>query len=205
MSPVMYMTQKQLPLGCVVLSAGAAGRFGENKLLAELGGKSLIRRTLETVPAEIFSRVAVVTGYDEIRTLAEEFGFVCVRNDRPERGQSLSVRLGVEAVAPVSRGILFMVADQPLLRRESVVSLIEAWQAHPDYIVSAAGNGIRGNPCVFPERFFPELCALDGDVGGGAVIRRHRSALLLHELPAAELLDADTPAALEAIRNIYGS
>ena len=60
-------------------------------------------------------------------------------------------------------------------------------------------NGIRGNPCLFPARFFPELRALQGDCGGSAVIRRHEDALLLYEVPAGQLTDVDTRDALTAL------
>ena len=48
-------------LGCVVMAAGNARRFGENKLAAQLRGRSLILRALEAVPAEKFHTVVVVT------------------------------------------------------------------------------------------------------------------------------------------------
>ena len=38
-------------VGCVVMAAGNGARFGSNKLLAELEGRSLIRRALDAVPA----------------------------------------------------------------------------------------------------------------------------------------------------------
>ena len=68
-------------LGCVVMAAGNARRFGENKLAAELDGRSLIRRALEAVPGEEFKRVAVVTQYPEVLELAEQFRFSAVRNE----------------------------------------------------------------------------------------------------------------------------
>lgn len=36
-------------IGCVVMAAGNARRFGENKLAAQLRGRSLILRALEAV------------------------------------------------------------------------------------------------------------------------------------------------------------
>ena len=39
--------------GCVVMAAGNASRFGENKLLALWRGRSLIERALAAVPAVI--------------------------------------------------------------------------------------------------------------------------------------------------------
>ena len=110
--------------GCVVLAAGSARRFGGNKLTAAVEGVALIRRALSAVPAERFSRVAVVTQYPEIRELAKEFSFTPVRNDAPEAGVSRSIALGLAALGNCP-GALFLVADQPLLRRESVdLSLI---------------------------------------------------------------------------------
>ena len=53
---------------------------------------------------------------------------------------------------------------------------------------------------MFPERFFAELCALTGDVGGSAVVRAHPEALALFEVAGEELADVDTPAALNALR-----
>ena len=185
--------------GCVVLAAGSARRFGGNKLTAAVAGVTLIRRALSAVPAERFSRVAVVTQYPEIWELAKEFSFTPVRNDAPEAGVSRSIALGLAALGNCP-GALFLVADQPLLRRESVDALVTLWLEKPDGIAALGHGGVRGNPCFFPARLFPELRALQGDRGGAAVIRRHEDLLTLLEVDPRELQDADTPEALAAIR-----
>ena len=97
--------------------------------------------------------------------------------------------------------ILYQVADQPLLRRESVRAEVEFFRRHPDRIVAMGHGGVRGNPCIFPARFFPELTALEGDRGGSAVIHRHEDALTLFEISPDELRDVDTPMALAALRD----
>ena len=91
----------ELRIGCLVMAAGSGSRFGRNKLEAVVDGKSLLRRSLEAVPAEEFAQVTVVTQYDAAAALAEEFGFTVVRNDRPEDGLSRTVHLGTEALAAV--------------------------------------------------------------------------------------------------------
>ena len=192
----MKMDQKP---GCVVLAAGSASRFGGNKLLATVEGQALIRRALSAVPAEQLSAVAVVTQYPEILDLAREFSFTPVRNDAPEAGVSRSIALGLAALGDCP-GALFLVADQPLLRRESVEALVALWQRQPDGVAALGHGGVRGNPCLFPARLFPELLALRGDRGGSAVIRRHEDVLTLLEVDPRELQDADTPEALERIR-----
>lgn len=194
------MQNSNLPVGCLVMAAGNAERFGENKLAAVVDGKTLIERALEAVPAERFAAVCVVTQYDEVEALARRFGFRCVRNAHPERGLSYTVRLGTEALQGECRAIAYLVSDQPLLRRESVAALADFYLAHPSNIVGASHGGKRGNPCIFPEAYFPELCAIEGDIGGSVVIRKHEENLLLYEIAEQELTDVDTPKALEELK-----
>ena len=182
------------------MAAGNAARFGENKLAAVVNGKTLIERALDAVPADRLAAVCVVTQYGEAEAEALRRGFRCVRNDRPGDGVSRTVRLGTEALAGICDAILYLVSDQPLLRRESVAALVDYYRKNPDRIVGAAHGGQRGNPCVFPAGYFPELCALTGDVGGGSVILAHADKLLLFEIGEEELADVDTKEALAALQ-----
>ena len=111
-------------IGCLIMAAGNASRFGSNKLAAKVDGKMLIEHALETVAREEFASVTVVTQYDEVLVLARRFGFTVLVNPFPEWGASHTVRLGTEAMADCD-AILYQVADQPLLRRESVRAEVE--------------------------------------------------------------------------------
>ena len=190
--------EQTLTLGCLVMAAGSGRRFGGNKLAAELDGKTLIRRALEAVPGARFSAVTVVSQYEDIEELAGQFGFAAIHNDRPDLGLSRTIQLGTEAMRSCD-GILYMVADQPRLRQETVARIVEVFCQHPDRIVGAGHNGRRGNPNLFPAKFFPELMAITGDHGGSSVIRAHEDELLLVEADAEELFDCDTPEALESL------
>ena len=186
-------------IGCVVMAAGNARRFGENKLAAQLRGRSLILRALEAVPAEKFDKVVVVTQYPEVMRLAGEFHFAAIHNPHPDYGISHTIELGLTALRDCD-GVLFQVSDQPLLRRESVAELVDRWRTRPEKIVALGHGGVRGNPCLFPARFFPELLELREDHGGNTVIRRHEADLLLLDVPAEELRDVDTAQALEELK-----
>lgn len=187
-----------MQIGCVVMAAGMGSRFGGNKLAQEWHGKSLIRHALEAVPADRLAAVVVVTQYPEVVELAKEFHFTVIVNSAPERGQSHTIHLGVNALSACD-ALLFQVADQPLLRRESVAHLIDLYRLHPDRIVGLGHGGQRGNPCIFPARFYPELLQIEGDRGGNTVIRQHEEDLLLWEVPACELRDIDTREALSQL------
>ncbi len=193
--------KNRLTLGCVLLAAGNARRFGGNKLTASLDGRSLIVRALEVIPIEDLESVVVVTQYPEIMRLGKEFHFAAIHNAHPELGLSHSLQMGLTALRDCD-GILFLVADQPLLQRTSVASLISLWRKQPEKIAALAHNGVRGNPCIFPSRLFHELMSLVGDTGGSAVIRRHEQDVILLEADAQELADVDTVSTLEDLHTM---
>lgn len=184
--------------GCLIMAAGSSTRFGANKLLTPVQGRSMIRRVLDAVPAERFARVTVVTRYPEILQLARDYGFDALENRRPELGASHTVALGTQHMCSCA-AICYLVADQPLLRRESIARLLDRWEREPDAIFRAACGTQQGNPCLFPRRFFPELMALTGDRGGSAVLRRHPASVRLVPVDARELYDCDTPQQLQQL------
>ena len=196
--------EKQWKLGCVVMAAGNARRYGDNKLAAQLRGRPLILRALEAVPTEAIDSAVVVTQYPEIMRLAGEFHFAAVYNEHPDYGISHTIELGLTGLRDCD-GVMFLVSDQPLLRRKSVAALARLWKSHPDSIAALSHGGVRGNPCVFPARFYPELLELTEDRGGNAVIRRHEEDLVLLEVDARELTDVDTPEALRSLTVELGS
>ena len=184
-------------IGCVVMAAGNARRFESNKLAAEFDGKPLIRHALETVPQAM--ETVVVTQYPQVARMAEEFGFACVENPHPDWGISYTIRLGTRQLSHCD-AIVYLVSDQPMLKRASVEAVAETWRKNPDKIVGLGHGGKRGNPCIFPKKFYPELMELEEDAGGNTVIRRHLQDLLLVEAGRLELTDVDTPKALEDLR-----
>lgn len=186
-------------IGCLLMAAGNASRFQSNKLLAEFRGKPLVLWALERIDPARFSQVTVVTQYPEICTMAEEFGFPWLKNDHPDWGAAYTIRLGTEAMAKCD-AILYLVADQPLLDAAAIAKILETWQETPDRIVAPAHDGRTGNPCIFPREFFPELCQLQGDVGGKCVIKAHLDRLLTVEVAPDALFDCDTPEALAELR-----
>ena len=187
-----------LKIGCVIMAAGNAARFGSNKLMRQIGGKSIFCRALEAIPTQCFEKVVVVSQYTGFTEYVKDFPFTFIHNDLPEKGISHTIELGLFALTHCD-GILFCVSDQPLLRRETIAALVALWREDPEKIVAPAHKGMRGNPCLFPARFFSELLELSGDKGGSVVIRHHEEDLLLLEVDPGELMDADTPEALAEI------
>ncbi len=62
-------------------------------------------------------------------------------------------------------------------------------------------EGKRGNPVLWSRRFFPDLMAIEGDVGARHLIGRYGEAVV--EVPVegkAAFVDVDTPEALIGIK-----
>ena len=181
------------------MAAGMAQRFGDNKLAEVISGKSVFRRTLEAIPAESFQKTVVILNSPLFSGIVKEFHFTDIRNNQPEKGISRTISLGLSALLDCD-GVLFCVADQPMLQRSTITSLIDFWKEDPAKIAALSYNGVRGNPCLFPARFFPALLALTGDQGGSAVIRQHKNDLRLLEVHhPIELHDIDTPEQLQIL------
>lgn len=187
-----------MKIGCALLAAGAGKRFGGGKLLYAIDGEPMIARAFRLFSDLPFAARVCVTRAEEteIKRLALESGFPVAINPDPDRGVGTSVTIATEAILahePALDGILYAVADQPYLTRESLTKLTEMFEKNPNSIVSLCYEKLRGNPAIFPAEFYPELCALTKDVGGSSVIKRHPDRLLLVEASSAkELYDIDT-------------
>lgn len=187
-------------IAAILLAAGLGTRFGGDKLSAQIGGKPMIAHACElhaSLPYALF--VAVVRPGDAVVTETAGKTALLAYNPAPERGIASSVRIGLRTAldAAAARGIrldgaLFGVADQPYLSRDTVLRLVERFETEPKCIVApSAPDGKRGNPVIFPEGCFAELLAIEGDRGGGTVIRRHPELLRTVKVPAEDLRDVD--------------
>lgn len=179
------------------LAAGRGARFGSNKLLHPLEGKPLFRHGLDRLLAITARReetaLTVVSRYPEILSYARERGAKAVDSLDSEKGVSHTIRAGLQALPPLSPAdfLLFVVADQPWLRADTLEAMLSA--ARPGLLGATAAFGERvGNPTLFSAPLVPELLALEGDQGGRKVLHRHREACLLVQVSRErELWDID--------------
>lgn len=178
----------------VILAAGAGTRFGGNKLNALVKNRPLYEYTLDRVQAFGAFPAFIVTGSEEIALEAEKRGIMTVWNTEPEKGISLSLKLGLKKALesrPYLKGILFSVCDQPGLDVSTMQLLFRTASLHPGCIVCAGNSRRTGNPVCWDEAFFPELLALTGDEGGRQIIRKHKEKVRIIQVDPEELKDID--------------
>jgi molybdenum cofactor cytidylyltransferase len=190
-------------IAAIVLAAGRSTRMGSNKLVAEIKGEPLIRVAVEQALASRADPVIVVTGHERERVekALADLKVRFVHNPDFADGLSTSLKAGLAAVPLEADGAIICLGDMPQVRAAMIDRLIAAFDpARGALIVVPTIEGKRGNPVVWSRRFFPELAALEGDVGARHVIGTYGEALV--EVPAdrTALVDIDTPEALSALK-----
>lgn len=186
----------------IVLAAGRSSRMGSNKLVAEVGGVPMVRRVAQAALASRASPVVVVTGNDADRVAAALSGLDVrlVHNGAYADGLSTSLKAGLAALPETADAALVLLGDMPLVRGEDCDAILAALAADGILVALATADGKRGNPVAWSRRLFPELRATEGDAGGRALLSRYADQVAEVEIGVAAAMDADTPAALEAVR-----
>jgi molybdenum cofactor cytidylyltransferase len=191
-------------IGAIVLAAGMSSRMGANKLLASVDGKPLLRHAVEAALASHADPVIVVTGNQAAETRASLAGLNISFTENPDfaKGLSASLRTGLNALPDDCDGALILLGDMPKVPPSLIDRLIAGFDpAEGRAICVATSGGKRGNPVLWARRFFPEMTALEGDVGAKHLMAAYGE--LVCEVEAADdgpLLDIDTPEALDAYR-----
>lgn len=193
-------------VAAIILAAGRSTRMGgPNKLLAELGGKPLVRIVTEQALASRAQGVIVVTGHqaNDVQNALHGLNVTFAHNPDFAEGLAGSVKAGIAAVPNSADGAVICLGDMPLIEARLIDRMIESFA--PDrgnLIVVPVSDGRRGNPVLWSRRFFNELMTLDGDIGARHLIAKHGEAVA--EVPVeghSAFLDIDTPEALETARS----
>ena len=192
-------------IAALVLAAGRSSRMGgPNKLLAEIGGRPLVRIAVEEALASQARPVIVVTGHQRERVEAALAGLPVdfVHNPYFADGLGTSLKTGIAALPAQSDGVIVCLGDMPQVDAAMINRLIGAIDpAKGALIAMPTIEGQRGNPVVWSRRFFPDLMAVEGDVGARYLIGRYTEAVA--EVPLsgkAALTDVDTPEVFEALK-----
>jgi molybdenum cofactor cytidylyltransferase len=139
-------------IGAVLLAAGASQRFGvDNKLLADIGGKPLIRWVAEEI-VHSGAEVIVVTGCDHllIEKALEGLPLRFAHNMNWPRGMGSSM-LGSQAL-----GVFIVPGDMPFLRSDLLKDLMAIFNESvgASIVYPTTLRGERRNPVLWPSSQF---------------------------------------------------
>jgi CTP:molybdopterin cytidylyltransferase MocA len=156
----------------VLLAAGGGSRFlgPTHKLLAEIGGVPVFRRSLDSVIAAGLDHVLVVTG--SIALDVEAPGVTVVHNPEWELGQAGSLQRALRVATGLGSDVVIVgLADQPFIPPSAWRAVADAPTSAP--IVVATYDGARGpNPVRLHSSVWQDLPD-KGDEGARTLMRLH--------------------------------
>jgi molybdenum cofactor cytidylyltransferase len=192
-------------IAAIVLAAGRSTRMGAaNKLVADVGGRPMVRHAVEAALASHARAVLVVTGHqaDDVRAALAGLDVTFVTNPDFAEGLSTSLKAGVRAVPADATGAVVLLGDMPRINAAHLDTLIAACASPAGAaIVVPVHEGQRGNPVLWPAELFGEMLALEGDAGARSLLAKHPDRVREIDLATdAVLMDVDTPDALVQLR-----
>ena len=155
--------------------------------------------------------ITVVTRYREILDYCAGIPDCrAVLSPDSEKGISYTIKAGIMAVqeqkkqekssgvsqnsAETEEYYMFAVADQPYLKSQSVIKLIDKVlenTGNKQLVFSLRCGDAVGNPCVFNSSLIPQLLSLEGDKGGRSVAKKH-DCVYVDIADELELMDIDS-------------
>ena len=132
---------------------------------------------------------AGIMAVQEQKKTGMQTGQTSVRQKKPEKSSGM-----LQNSAETGDYYMFAVADQPYLKSQSVIKLIDKVLENTggeQLVFSLRCGDDVGNPCVFNSSLIPQLLSLKGDKGGRSVAKKH-DCVYVDIADESELMDIDT-------------
>ena len=181
----------------VLLAAGRSERMGRNnKLLLNVDGIPLVRKSAINILNSNVTSITVVTGFDENKIVNALSGLNVnfVKNINFREGLSSSLKAGLANITPTPSAVIICLADMPKIQPEHINQLIENFNPLKGWeICIPTNNGKRGNPVLIGSRFFPYIFETSGDFGAKQVMKQHSDKIVEVEIGTSDIhFDIDT-------------
>lgn len=158
------------------------------------------KKTKNTESGSPLIDITVVTRYREILDYCACIPDChAVLSPDSEKGISYTIKAGIMAVQEQKKTgmqdyYMFAVADQPYLKSQSVIKLIDKVLENKGdirLVFSLRCGDAVGNPCVFHSSLISQLLSLEGDKGGRSVAKKY-DCVYVDIADERELMDIDT-------------
>lgn len=159
----------------LILAAGAGSRMGKPKALARIDAGTFLQAVLAAGRRAGLDHPVVVVAAAAERIIAAHAGAACVflRNPAPADGPISSIRTALrDAQVATADALLVHPVDHPLVRPETLKTLVARFAAGGADIVVPCHHGRGGHPTLFGSAVFGELLAVAAGDGARVVVRR---------------------------------
>jgi molybdenum cofactor cytidylyltransferase len=173
----------------VVLAAGAARRFGSDKLSAPFRGQPLFAHAVRAARAAPVERVILVAHPElDVGSWPDDPPLDVVRV--ASRALSDTLRIGVEAAGSVS-GLFVFLGDMPMIPYDVAHRLAD--RIGTAYAAMPRHGAEPGHPVLLSGRALGDVAKLTGDAGAGKLLRTRDDVLFVDVVDPLILADVDRP------------
>jgi len=201
----------------IILAGGASARMGRPKALLDFDGRSCLALVLSACLESVSSETILVLGVDEapIRAALSGMRFNgsgvpaslrVVVNGHPERGQTSSLKTGLEGIAGDADGFLVLPIDYPLITGSDLDALILRFEGRQRRrsIFIAAHEGERGHPVLFAASHRGAILELGDDEPLNEYVRVREGETEVVPMPGdGVVLSMNTPEQYEHLLSVY--
>lgn len=182
--------QRDRSVAAVVLAAGASRRYGSPKQLVVVDGRTLLEHVIGAAMAADLEPVVVVVPAWLSPPTGLDPSVRWIRNAFPERGLSVSLRIGVGALGANVPAALILLGDQPGILPSTISAVLGGRGDRP--MVAASADGVLAPPVLIERTHFRLVDDLTGDVGLRELLRGHPELVTSVPVPF-HAADLDTP------------
>ena len=192
-----------MKVGIIYLASGNSRRFGQNKLLKNIGEKPMYRYGLDQLinicKHHTDWEIIVVTQHEKIKEQIKKDPVKIAFCKESKYGISYSIKAGIkEAKDPTYYA--FFVADQPDMKEETMEGFLSFMEDGAYELGCVKTEEQLGNPVWFDQKYKEELFSLTGDQGGKKILKKHiEKARFFSVLEKSELCDIDYPKEMQAM------
>ena len=200
----MTNMKPQKRLSCVLLAAGLSSRMGEqNKLLLNIEGESLVRRTAKLLVNFGLEEIVVVVGHEAslVSNELNDLPVTIIENCSYDEGQMTSVHTGIKALTRQTDGIIICLSDLVLLEKADLYALHLAFDECKTSILVPQYKGERGNPIILAQSQCQSILDGEKNLGCRKLIQKKPEEVTIFEAENDHVtFDLDTPEALKIFR-----
>lgn len=196
---------EQSKYAILILAAGASKRMGRPKQLLKWKESNLLNYSISIANKLLPYKVFVVLGANAslIIPKIQSKEVKILINENWEQGLGSSISSGLTKVIktnPEIEGVLIMLTDQPLIKPDHYLKLVNGFNPNQKQILATKYNdGKPGVPALFNKFFFAELCDLNSDYGAKQLINKYTDHVVFIKNGQSKF-DIDTP---EQYANLY--
>lgn len=196
---------KNPKIGIVLLAAGSAERMQKNKLLLNIGKKTLLENAVVAAQNTSARTTILVLGANENenRNAIKSYKVETVINENWKKGIGSSIKCGIQKMFSdfqETEAIIISVCDQPYLDKEIFEGLISTYIISGKKIVVSAYRQSIGVPVLYDRAFFNELLNIPDRYGAKKFVieKADEDIITTFPFPKGEI-DIDT---IEDIKNL---